>query len=156
VVLTQGKVEAQTAIVCVPEIDFSKLGSTDYLMRRIVNPVCHGLAIVCYLIIAVVYFVIPQLRDLVGNILTSISLCLITSQAADLISVFTEFTSHVSFLVAGMFFKQILILRVWDCHHCNKFFFQWFYFIEKMYCDNGNPIPLVYASNRMQTTKIKY
>jgi G protein-coupled receptor Mth (Methuselah protein) len=109
VVLTHGELEAQTAIVCVPGIDFSKSGSTDYLMRRIVNPVFHGLAIICYLIIAVVYFVMPQLRDLVGNILTSISLCLITSQAADLVGIFTEFTSHVSFLVAGMFFKQILI-----------------------------------------------
>ncbi|PNF18782.1 putative G-protein coupled receptor Mth-like 5 [Cryptotermes secundus] len=102
VVLTHGELEAQTAIVCVPEIDFNKSDFTDYLMRRIVNPVGHGLAIICYLIIAVIYFVMPQLKDLVGNILTSISLCLITSQAADLVSIFTEFTSHVSFLVADI------------------------------------------------------
>jgi len=105
VVLTHGELEAQTAIVCVPEIDSSRSNFADYLMRRIVNPVCHGLAIICYLTIAVVYFVMPQLRDLVGNILTSISLCLITSQAADLVCIFTEFTSHVSFLVAGVLFK---------------------------------------------------
>jgi G protein-coupled receptor Mth (Methuselah protein) len=110
VVLTHGQLEAQTAIVCVPEIDSSKSDYTDYLMRRIVNPVCHGLAIICYLIIAVVYFIMPELRDLVGNILTSISLCLIISQAADLVSIFTEFTSHVSFLVAGAFFKPTVTL----------------------------------------------
>jgi G protein-coupled receptor Mth (Methuselah protein) len=110
VVLTHGQLKAQTAIVCVPEIDSSKSDYTDYLMRRIVNPVCHGLAIICYLVIAVVYFIMPELRDLVGNILTSISLCLIISQAADFVSIFTEFTSHISFLVAGAFFKLTVTL----------------------------------------------
>lgn len=111
VILTHIQKEAQIAIVCVPEIDSSKTDFTDYLMRRIVNPICHSLAIICYLITAVVYFVMPQLRDLVGNILTSISLCLITSQAADLVRIFTEFTSHVSFLVAGVFFKPATIFH---------------------------------------------
>jgi G protein-coupled receptor Mth (Methuselah protein) len=101
--------EAQIAIVCVPDIDSNKADFTRHLMHRILNPICHALATICYLIIAIVYFVMPQLRDLVGNILTSISLCLITSQAADLVRIFTEFTSHVSFLVAGVFFKPAAI-----------------------------------------------
>lgn len=52
------------------------------------------------LIIAIIYFVLPTLRDLVGNIVTTITICLIVSQAADLVRIFTEFSSHVSFLVA--------------------------------------------------------
>jgi len=112
VILTYGQQEAQIAIVCVPDIGAGKTDFTHHLMQRILNPICHGLAIICYLIIAVVYFVMPQLRDLVGNILTSISLCLITSQAADLVRIFTGFTSHVSFLVAGVFFKPAAILYI--------------------------------------------
>lgn len=109
VILTHGQREAQIAIVCFPDIGAGKTDFTHHLMQRILNPICRGLAIICYLIIAVVYFVMPQLRDLVGNILTSISLCLITSQAADLVRIFTEFTSHVSFLVAGAFFKPAIL-----------------------------------------------
>jgi len=112
VILTHGQQEAQIAIVCVPDIGAGKTDFKHHLMQRILNPTCRGLAIICYLIIAVVYFVMPQLRDLVGNILTSISLCLITSQAANLVRIFTEFTSHVSFLVAGAFFKPAAILYV--------------------------------------------
>lgn len=115
VILTHGQREAQVAIVCVPDIGAGKTDFTHQLMQRILNPLCHGLAIICYLIIAVVYFVMPQLRDLVGNILTSISLCLITSQAADLVRIFTEFTSHVSFLVAGAFLSQQQYFMFW-CH----------------------------------------
>ena len=89
------------AIVCAPEIDFNT-SDTDYIMCRIIDPIFHGLAIIFYLSIAVVYFVVPQLRDLVGNILTTIALCLITSQAADLVAIFTEYVSHVSFMIAGM------------------------------------------------------
>ena len=112
VILTHGQQEAQIAIVCVPDISAGKTDFTHHLMQRILNPTCRGLAIICYLIIAVVYFVMPQLRDLVGNILTSISLCLITSQVADVVRIFTEFTSHVSFLIAGAFFKPAAILYV--------------------------------------------
>lgn len=35
-----------------------------------------------------------------GNIITSITLCLIVTQAADLVRIFTELSSHVSFLIA--------------------------------------------------------
>ena len=92
----------QIAIVCFPA-PHKNTSDTDYIMRRIVDPVFHGLAMALYLFIAVVYFVVPQLRDLVGNILSTIALCLITSQAADLVGIFTEFVSHISFMIAGMF-----------------------------------------------------
>jgi G protein-coupled receptor Mth (Methuselah protein) len=55
---------------------------------------------VIFLIIAIIYFVLPTLRDLVGNIITTILICLIICQAADLVRIFTEFSSHVSFLIA--------------------------------------------------------
>ncbi|KAJ9600193.1 hypothetical protein L9F63_009527, partial [Diploptera punctata] len=93
--------EAQIAIVCVPVIG-ANTSDTDYIMRRIVDPVFHGLAMIFYLYIAVVYFVVPQLRDLVGNILSTIALCMITSQAADLVRIFTELVSHISFMVAAL------------------------------------------------------
>lgn len=41
-------------------------------------------------------------RDLVGNIITTITICLIVSQAANLVRIFTEFSSHVSFMVADI------------------------------------------------------
>jgi G protein-coupled receptor Mth (Methuselah protein) len=136
VILTHGQQEAQVAIVCVPDIDSSKTDFTHHLMHRILNPICHGLAIICYLIIAVVYFVMPQLRDLVGNILTSITLCLITSQAADLVRIFTEFTSHVSFLVAGVFFKPAAVFYFVMSVKCflHKMLQQSFVFIDIFIC----------------------
>lgn len=124
-ILTLGQREAQIAIVCVPDIGAGKTDVTHHLMQRILKPICRGLAIICYLIIAVVYFVMPQLRDLVGNILTSISLCLITSQAANLVRIFTEFTSHVSFLVAGAFFKPATILYVF-MSQLSVFYIPWY------------------------------
>lgn len=65
------------------------------------DPLLHVIGIGCLLVVAVVYFVVPTLRDLVGNILSSIAVCLIISQVADLVRIFTEFSSHVSFIVAG-------------------------------------------------------
>lgn len=58
---------------------------------------------VCLLIVAIVYFIMPTLRDLVGNIVTTISLCLIVNQAADLIRLLTVFTNHVSLIITGKF-----------------------------------------------------
>lgn len=93
-------VEAQGAVVCVPEIA-STWADTDFIVRKILDPVLHVFAILCLLAVAVVYYVLPPLRDLVGNILTSIMVCLIVSEAAELITIFTEYTNHVSFIVAG-------------------------------------------------------
>lgn len=70
-------------------------------MKKIVDPVCHGIAIICFLIVAIVYFILPTVRDLVGNIISTICVCMIISQAADMVRIFTELSSHVSFMIAG-------------------------------------------------------
>lgn len=87
-------------MVCSPE-RIVHWTDTDFLFRKIINPICHGLSITTLLIIAIIYFVLPTLRDLIGNIITTITICLIVSQAANLVRIFTEFSNHVSFMVAG-------------------------------------------------------
>lgn len=74
----------------------------DFLLKKVLNPIFHFLSMIIFLIIAIIYFVLPTLRDLVGNIMTTITICLIVCQAADLVRIFTEFNSHVSFLVADI------------------------------------------------------
>ncbi|XP_062564547.1 probable G-protein coupled receptor Mth-like 5 [Armigeres subalbatus] len=96
------------ATVCSPEKAI-RWTDTDFLLRKIINPICHGMAIVILLVVAIIYFVLPTLRDLVGNIVTSITVCLIISQAADLVRIFTEFSNHVSFVVADSFFYISLL-----------------------------------------------
>jgi G protein-coupled receptor Mth (Methuselah protein) len=61
-----------------------------------------------------IHFVLPQLRDLVGNIITTMSVCLIVAQSADLVRIFTEFKIHspLSFLIAGKLNKSILIVII--------------------------------------------
>lgn len=70
-------------------------------MRKLVNPLLHIVGIICFLVTAIIYFILPTLRDLTGNIVTTINVCLILSQVSDLVRIFTEFSSHVSFIVAG-------------------------------------------------------
>lgn len=72
-------------------------------MKKILNPLFHAIAMILYLLVAVIYFVLPTLRDLAGNIITTINMCLIVSQAADLVRIFTEFSNHVSFMVTGVY-----------------------------------------------------
>ncbi|XP_034941085.1 probable G-protein coupled receptor Mth-like 5 [Chelonus insularis] len=85
------------AMICVPKIAWT---DPDYLIKHIVDPVTRALAIACYLFVAIVYFVLPQLRDLVGNMITSMSLCLVTNQIAVTVRIFTQYASHISFLIA--------------------------------------------------------
>lgn len=91
---------SEYAVVCMPEFK-SIWTNTEFIMRNIVNPITHVIAMVCLLVVAIVYFVMPTLRDLVGNIVTTIALCLIVSQAADLIRLLTVFTNHVSLIITG-------------------------------------------------------
>lgn len=118
---TEKKQQVQYAMVCTPE-KVIRWTDTDFLIRKIINPLFHGIAMIILLTIAIIYFVLPTLRqadllklsannkiiiiifhcrDLVGNIVTTITVCLIVGQAADLVRIFTEFSSHVSFLIAG-------------------------------------------------------
>lgn len=87
------------ALVCVPEV---KKKDTSFLMKKIINPIFHAISMILFLLVAVIYFVLPTLRDLAGNIITTLCLCLIVSQAADLVRIFTEFSNHVSFMITDI------------------------------------------------------
>jgi len=87
-------------MLCVPDVAV-RWTDTNYLMRHAIDPAFHAVSMACYLIVAVVYFVLPQLRDLVGNIISSMTLCLMVNQCASTVRIFTEFGNHVSFMVAG-------------------------------------------------------
>ncbi|KAG5672697.1 hypothetical protein PVAND_002806 [Polypedilum vanderplanki] len=82
---------------------------TDFILRKILNPLFHGISMIILLIIAIIYFVLPTLRDLVGNIITTITICLIISQAADLVRIFTEFSNHFSFMIADIILYASLL-----------------------------------------------
>lgn len=100
VVLSGDRLVATYAMLCVPDIAV-RWTDTNYLMKHAIDPAFHAVSMACYLIVAVVYFVLPQLRDLVGNIITSMALCLMINQCASTVRIFTEFGNHVSFMVAG-------------------------------------------------------
>lgn len=90
---------SEYALVCAPE-HHTDWSSTQFLMCNIINPITHGISMACFLAVAIIYFIMPTLRDLVGNIVTTISMCLIVSQAADMIRLLTVFSNHVSIIVA--------------------------------------------------------
>ncbi|XP_076233922.1 G-protein coupled receptor Mth-like 5 [Calliopsis andreniformis] len=99
VILSRDRLVATYAMVCVPDV-VVRWTDTNYLMRHAIDPAFHAISIASYLVVAVVYFVLPQLRDLVGNMITSMTLCLIAGQCASTVRIFTEFGNHVSFMVA--------------------------------------------------------
>lgn len=72
-------------------------------MRRVVNPACHAIAITWLLLVAIVHFVLPQLRDLIGNMVTTLAGCMIVSRIADIVRIFVEYNGPISYLTAGMF-----------------------------------------------------
>lgn len=76
-------------------------------MHNVISPTVHSMSIACLLVTAIIYFVMPTLRDLTGNIVTTICLCLIVSQAADMIRLLTVFKSHISLLIAGTLSNKI-------------------------------------------------
>ncbi|KAJ8928417.1 hypothetical protein NQ314_019006 [Rhamnusium bicolor] len=94
--------KSEFAWVCAPDLQKDWLTSTEFLMRNIISPITHGITIICLLTIAIIYFVMPTLRDLTGNIITTICMCLIVSQTADTIRLLTVFKSHVSLLITGI------------------------------------------------------
>ncbi|CAG9762604.1 unnamed protein product [Ceutorhynchus assimilis] len=91
--------ESEFAWVCTPDHK-EDWTTNEFLMHNIVNPLAHGITIICLLTIAIIYFVMPTLRDLAGNIITTICMCLIFSQIADLVRLLTVFKSHISLLIA--------------------------------------------------------
>ncbi|XP_050316893.1 probable G-protein coupled receptor Mth-like 5 [Bactrocera neohumeralis] len=79
-----------------------KWSDTTFLLRKVINPILHGISLILLLLISIIYFILPTLRDLVGNIITTIAVCMMTVQAADFVRIFTEFSNHVSFIVADI------------------------------------------------------
>lgn len=102
----------QIAYICTPQIP-SPWTDTDYVMRRVVNPACHAVAMVCLLLVAIVHFVLPQLRDLIGNMVTTLAGCMIVARAANVVRIFVEYNGPISYLIAGMF-KYIYSAIVYD------------------------------------------
>ncbi|XP_014609833.1 PREDICTED: probable G-protein coupled receptor Mth-like 5 [Polistes canadensis] len=100
-VLSRDHFVATYAMICVPEVPF-QWSDPNYLMKHAIDPIFHAISIAAYLVVAVVYFVLPQLRDLVGNMITSMTLCLITNQCATTVKIFTEFGNHVNFMIADI------------------------------------------------------
>lgn len=99
VILTNNDSSKIYARVCLPADEHNM--ESEYLMTRIIEPAFRAISIACYLVVAIVYCVLPQLRNLIGNIITSMTLCLVACQSADMVRIFTEFSNHVSFMVAG-------------------------------------------------------
>uniref|UniRef100_A0A0A9XMZ4 Putative G-protein coupled receptor Mth-like 5 n=3 Tax=Lygus hesperus TaxID=30085 RepID=A0A0A9XMZ4_LYGHE len=103
----------QFAVVCAPEVPVS-WKNMDFIMRRIVDPTFHVISIFCYLTAAIIHFILPQLRDMMGNILSTMSVCLAISEAADMICIYTEFTSPSAFLTADfVLFTSLLGAFLW-------------------------------------------
>lgn len=48
-------------MVCSPEKDFHWT-DPDFLLRKIVAPICHGISIIILLFVAICYFILPTLR----------------------------------------------------------------------------------------------
>ncbi|XP_030764100.1 probable G-protein coupled receptor Mth-like 5 [Sitophilus oryzae] len=89
---------SEFALVCAP-IHQHDWTANEFLMHNVVSPVTHAITIIFLLIVAIIYFVMPTLRDLSGNITTTICMCLIVSQTADLVRLLTVFKSHISLLI---------------------------------------------------------
>ncbi|XP_012233602.2 probable G-protein coupled receptor Mth-like 5 [Linepithema humile] len=101
------------AVVCVRN-NAVHWTDTDYLMQHAIDPAFHAVSMACYLIVAVIYFVLPQLRDLVGNIITSMMLCLVVNQCASTVRIFTEFGSHISFIIADtVIYVSLMAIFMW-------------------------------------------
>lgn len=90
----------EIALVCVPTQEFP-WHDIHFVMLRVVNPVSRAIAIVCLLIVAIIYVVLPQLCDLVGNIITTITVCLVFAQVADIIQIYDEYHSETSYFVSS-------------------------------------------------------
>lgn len=101
-------VNSQIAVICTPQSP-SPWTDTDYVMRRVLNPVCHAIAIVCLLLVGIVHFVLPQLRDLIGNMITTLGGCMIVARIANVVRIFVEYNSPISYLIAG---TVLSIIRV--------------------------------------------
>ncbi|XP_006616525.1 probable G-protein coupled receptor Mth-like 5 [Apis dorsata] len=112
-ILSRDRLVAMYAMICVPDVIVT-WSDTNYLMKHAIDPTFHAISIISYLIVAIIYFVLPQLRDLVGNMITSMTLCLITGQCASTVRIFTEFGNHISFMIADtVMYVSLLAAFFW-------------------------------------------
>ncbi|XP_065338390.1 probable G-protein coupled receptor Mth-like 5 [Cloeon dipterum] len=104
--------EAQMAVVCAPKVEVNT--EVKQLIMYLLDPIFHGINMVLLLITAIIYFILPQLRDLLGNFVTSLCMCLIVVYAADLVRLYRGFSEHVSFLAADIvFYVGLLATFFW-------------------------------------------
>ncbi|XP_072929915.1 probable G-protein coupled receptor Mth-like 5 isoform X2 [Epargyreus clarus] len=101
ILISSTNATGQYALVCIPEVKINWRDAS-FLMKKILNPIFHAIAMILFLVVAIIYFVLPTLRDLAGNIITTINVCLIISQAADLVRIFTELSNHISFMITDI------------------------------------------------------
>ncbi|XP_026685519.1 probable G-protein coupled receptor Mth-like 5 [Diaphorina citri] len=109
VVTQEGKLEAQFAMVCLPKVS-SMWKDTDALIKQMVDPAFRLLSIFLLLVIVVTYFGISQLRDVVGNIIATMSICLICAYVSDLVRIYSEEIIDSDFYLLADIFKQISTL----------------------------------------------
>ncbi|KAK9497818.1 hypothetical protein O3M35_003737 [Rhynocoris fuscipes] len=101
------------AIVCVPKVN-GGWNDLEWRMRNIVDPALHCISIAAFISVSIVHFVLPQLRDMVGNIMTTVCICLTVSQAADIVTIFTELNSPLSYITADVvMFMSVLSAFLW-------------------------------------------
>ncbi len=111
----------EVAMLCIPK--GLPWHDTKFLMQKIVNPAFHIVAIVCFLIVAVIYVILPQLCDLVGNMVATLAVCLIFVQVSDIIKIFEDYHSGMSYLISGKLYTESLYcngvenLRFWKISH---------------------------------------
>ncbi|KAG8228112.1 hypothetical protein J437_LFUL000114 [Ladona fulva] len=111
--------EVLFAALCAPDGDHGggtvgRWASADFVLRLVVDPMLHALGIGCCIVVAVAHFVVPQLRDLAGNIVSSMCVSLIVAYAADTVRIFQGFGQHVSFLSADIIlYGSLLTAFLW-------------------------------------------
>nr|AEM43037.1 methuselah-like protein 5 [Apis mellifera] len=60
-ILSRDRLVAMYAMICVPDVIVT-WSDTNYLMKHAIDPTFHAISIISYLIVAVIYFVFPQLH----------------------------------------------------------------------------------------------
>uniref|UniRef100_A0A8D8R3J5 Probable G-protein coupled receptor Mth-like 5 n=1 Tax=Cacopsylla melanoneura TaxID=428564 RepID=A0A8D8R3J5_9HEMI len=109
VIAQGGDLDAQFAMVCLPKVT-SLWKDTDALLKRMVDPALRLLSILLLLIIVVTYLVISQLRDVVGNMVATLCMCLICAYASDIARIYTEEMTDSDFYLLADIVKQISTL----------------------------------------------
>ncbi|XP_011644378.1 probable G-protein coupled receptor Mth-like 5 [Pogonomyrmex barbatus] len=116
VVLTGDRLVAMYAMLCVPNV-YNRWTDIKFLINCYINPVIATISIVCYLIISLIYSTLPQLCDLVGNIIVSICLCLVVNQITHYVRFMADLPTYshfVNLLVTDIImFVSLMAAFIW-------------------------------------------